>query len=884
MAYEIRVSPDEPHPTHHIQLTDRANRTIGIILCDDKGQPLKQFSKIPVETTAQKQTSGSSSYADYDYPYSPIVQDDLSGGRGSLDFERDSTKYFDSFRTKSGRANKAFAGPQETYVTGLRAGLQSMPGDANSGVTWREMTGDNRYIYKRIQHSAGFTVGLAWLLVRIKGAPANLTIAIHADSAGSVGSEVASVAVPYTRMADVLSEWINETLSQALTGGTYYWLVIHADAGDGSEKHWKVGVKNAVGSYTSSAFSATPGAATFDLYYHLTPAQTEKNCIPFEYLEQQYFVISGESGAPTLWMAGDRGAADANTGTLDRLVDATKSWTANMHAGKIVMVIDGPGKEEEQPWRQVVSNAGTYLVVDANWKIEHTTATVYVILGADVTEITGHGLTAPVTDVQVTTTGIVLFAQGDSVNIRRFREYNNAGAWTREFADDGTNKATFLDYKPQAKKIVKANNADAAGDVSIALADPVAWATAGHTFAAAIPIDSKHRKITGTIVYPDTGGTEALYVFKVDIPFVVPATGNPYPINLAEMRTVRSANNGRASLVHNVYLFFSMQQGLQRYYNGQIDAVGPDLGEGLPSNRRGPIVALQGYPGKYFAAIDAGASGYSSILDSDGWHERYRAPLGQRIKAMSFQVIPGAQVDRLWIYQGNDLLYVPFPSETANELEDAAYPYTPEFAVILSRMHAGIFDVQKIIKKIKLQTEGLEIDSTNGNRVCWFELDYRLNELEEWTPLNDAFTESPTQMVDLTKQLGIAGKRIQFRVRGYTTDCTKTPVLLAIIVGAVIRTDVKYMYPMQLRLVDHEPLLSGRADDPLTAAEKLKIIEDWADSSTDSMLMMRSVSTLFDDKVIFLNPPTTRQILYKGQDGNDFKKDVFICSASMQEA
>jgi hypothetical protein len=118
----VRVSPTEQRPTHHISLKDRSGKVIGLTLCDDKGDVIKNpagaFSKKPVDTTAMKQTSGGSSYNDYDYPYSPIVQDDLSGGRGNIDFERDTTKFYDSFRTRSGRENRAYAGPAETYTTG----------------------------------------------------------------------------------------------------------------------------------------------------------------------------------------------------------------------------------------------------------------------------------------------------------------------------------------------------------------------------------------------------------------------------------------------------------------------------------------------------------------------------------------------------------------------------------------------------------------------------------------------------------------------------------------------------------------------------------------------------------------------------------------------
>lgn len=882
----IRVSPTEARPTHHIALQDRSGRTVGLVLCDEKGQPIRSkdglFTKIPVDTTAQKQTSGSSSYNDYEYPYSPIVQDDTSGGRGNLDFERDTTKYFDSFRARSGRPNRVYAGPLETYATGVRTAEQYMPGS----VSWHKLTGTQRYLYRRFTASATFDIRLAWLLLRRKSTPSNLTIQLRSDSAGSVGNLLASATIAYTDTADTLMEWMVPNLTYSVASGTAYWLVVYASDTDNETAHWMIGMKNSTGStYYSASYSASPSAYTKDLYMRLTDANTNKTCIPYQYKEQQYFVISPETGSPKLYIAGDRGTADSNAGQLSKLIDATKTWTTNEFAGAVVKIIDGTGSTESTQYRTIVSNTATQLTVSPEWTITHDTTTEYVIYGAKLTEITGHGLTAPVTDVLVTTQGIILFAQGDSVNIRRMKEETSAGAWTRTYADDGTNKATYLDYKPQANKIVKANQRDGSGNTSIAIADPVAWATASHTFAAAQNVDSKYIRITGTAVYPDESGEEAVWVFKEDLPYIVPGTGNPYPLNLEEMKTVRSERNGRNPLLHNVYLYFTLGYGLERYYSGQVDDVGPNQGEGLPKGRRGPISYMVGYPGKFFIATDAGTAGYGSVLESGGWHERYRAPKGQRITAMAFQVVPGDVPDRLWIWQGNDLLYLPYPSDTVNELEDSNYLYAPEFAVTLARMHAGLFDVMKIVRRIKLQTDNLETNEVTGEPVCWFELDYRLNEESDWQTADDIFSTSPTQEIDFVNMLGLAGKRLQFRVRGYTTDNTKTPVLLAIIINAVIRTDVKYMYgPFDFRCMDMEPTLDGGQDELRHAREKAKIIEDWADSSSDSMLKIEALSELLHGKVVYMNTPQFRQIAYGDDESNPYKRSVYICRVSFQEA
>jgi len=893
----VNVSPTAVNPSHHFALRDRTGKMLGLTACNaTTGEPLGLYDKslyieIPAQTTAMKQTSGSSNYDIFDYPYSPIVQDDFSGGRASLDFERDSTKFYDSYRTLSGRANKAYAGPLEQYASGLRDGDQSMPGSVN----FVQMTDSNRIIYKRFQASAGYTAAKVWNVLRRKGTPGDLTIAIYSDSAGSIDTQLTSITVTYTRMADILSEWLNETISQALTNGVYYWLVLTASTGDNDKKNWLVAVNESVGStYAGSTFSSSPTAATFDLYFRLTQANETKTCIPFEYKEQQYFVISGTTGAPKIYMAGDRGTADSNSGQLNKLIDATKSWTTNEHAGVPVLVTDGTGKLEPQPWRTILSNDATSLTVDESYTIAHDTTTEYVILGTKMREITGHGLTAPVTSVLVSPTGVIYFCMGDSVTVRRLQAVTTAGVWkdfndaTCQADETATTKAVFIVYKPQAQKIVIGNNSDVSGNVSCSTSSNAtipAWGTA-LTWSTAVTVDSKYRRINSMIVHPDGGGNEAVWVFKTDMPFILPSSGNPYPVNIEEMRTVRSQNNGVNPMRNGVYLYFPMLQGLERYYGGQFDDMGPNLGEGLPTNRRGPIVAMQGYPGKFFIAVDAGNSGYSSILDSSGWHERYRAPLGQRIRAMTFQVIPGAGLDRLWIYQGNDLIYLPFPSDSTNELEDSNYEYTWEWSVELARMHAGMFDVQKIVKMIKLQTENLETDANTGQKICWIELDYKLNADDEWSTIEDPFTVSPTQEVDFTSIYGVAGKRLKFRIRVYSRDASKTAVFLAIIVSAVTRVDIKNQYgPFTFLLEDNGKVFGLREENrESSAAEQLQTIKDWGDASNESMLLLSSVSSMLDNKMIFMNVGTRRQIGFKSMDNNEFKGDAYLVSVTFQDA
>ncbi len=894
----VRVSPDELQPTHDVSLKDKNGKTVGLILCGGDGKHKASYSRTSVDRTALKTTSGNSQYSDMTYPYSPIVQDDWSGGRGNLDFERDGTKFFDSYRMRTSRTNKAFLGPQEQYTSGVRSRISNLP----QSVKFHKLIGTQRRVAYRFTADTTFTAALAWIITKRAGSPAVLRASVYSDNAGAVNAELSHIDIASTRLADVLSEWLNETISQTLTSPNAYWLILTASAADDSDNHWEVAVNNTPGNTKTSGDNdpATWATADFDLYFRLTDANSDKTCILVDYKEQQYAFISGAIGAPKIYMNGDRGAADSNAGNLNQLLDATKTWVTDEFIGCVVLITGGPGKDEAQPWRKITANGASNLAVDTDFLVTHTIDTEYVILAAskwrEIDAASHAGLTNPITEILVSTQGVIYCCMGDDVTVRRIRAYNDTGTW-RDF-DDAANcqanetagtKAAFIAYLPQNAKIVIGNNKDASNAVSIAFmsnASVPAWATP-LTWNTAKPVGSQYVKMTRLEVYPDDAGNEAVWIGKWDRPWICAGSGSaaPYPLALREMESVKSNRNFKASLVHNVYLYFPIGTGVEQYYNGQLTDMGPNLGEGLPEGRQGAIIMFAGYPGRFFAAVDAGTAGYSSLLmrDGNGWHEHYRAPLGQRITALWFQPIPGATPDRLWMYVGNDLIWLPFPSDTVNELEDSNYPYTHEGMLELSRMHAGMFDVQKIIKIIKLWSDRLE------DGVCWMEADYRLNDTESYRPLDKTFSENPQSTLDFTQtanettKYGLAGKRLQLRIRFYTTDRYKTPILLAVIIEAVMRISLKYNRPLTFRLRDNDRVLDRQTDDMPDSIEKLNQLDIWSDDRSDSMLLMRSRSRLYDGKLVFLNAIQVSQLRMKRPNKAN-SRDLYVCSTTVQDA
>lgn len=885
----IRTGPTEPRPTHHVKLTDRDGNSVGLILCNDKGEPAPMYNKQSIDRTALKTTSGGGGYADFNSPYSPIVQDDWSGGRGNLNFEADSTRYYDGKRVVTRHSNKAILGPQEHLTHGYKAMCYKQVNRYHKYITESESLnatygyrvgkiGTNTGVY----HTETMTIAKVWLRVRKTGSPGNITISFLEERVFPY-TLIAQATITAASVTDSLGDWYALAFAYGFTAG-FNQIGIYADlSGNTAMDYWEFGLAPSL----KTTILSSEGEVIAE------GATADDTCIYYEYKGQQYKVLSTAGAAPTVWMNGDRGAADSNAGQLTKLIDATKTWTVNAWAGCIVKIVQGTGKAESIQYRTISSNTATQLTVSSAWTIQHDTTTEYVILASDTwRELTGHGLTVPVTSV-LPVGDVVYFAQGDSVLMRTHREYNNAGTWTEsDWRAEGvaTNFATYLAYQPLANKIWRGQNSDATGIVSVSSATPTAYAT-DLTFAAVISIGYKYEFINGLEVYPNDSGTEALWVYKEELAYSVTTTATG--IKLDEMRHLRSRDNGKANLVHNVYSYFSLGNGLQRYYGGSIDSVGPNLDEGLPADRQGKIVQLLGYPGRVMAIIDGGASGYSSLLErsGSGWHEVYRAPLGEKLKAMALQVIPGTTIDRLWLYQGNISIWLPIASSGVDELNDSAYTYTCEGAIILSRMHSGMFDVQKLIRLIKIWADQLAWSEDDSTARIQINLDYRLDDDTAWTAITGTLIQSPMSTLDMVSVFGLAGKRIQLRIRLQSDDNTQTPILKAAIVEAVIRINVKYMYNLTFRVMDDEPTLTPREmdEDSITAAgmsamTKLAQIESWADADADSLIYMTSNSPLYNGKYVFINPPVTRQIALDPDSSKQWTGNAFICSTTAQEA
>jgi hypothetical protein len=244
--------------------------------------------------------------------------------------------------------------------------------------------------------------------------------------------------------------------------------------------------------------------------------------------------------------------------------------------------------------------------------------------------------------------------------------------------------------------------------------------------------------------------------------------------------------------------------------------------------------------------VDAGTTGYSSVLENTGgtsWHEIYRAPYGERIFCIGFQVIPGSSPDRLWIRQGSDMVWMPFPSDTFDPYQDAAYPFAHEGVLTFAGMYAGLMDAWKNWHAIKTHAENLVED------VTWLEADYRLDDEADWHVFPDKFEEIPIATVEFGSTFGASSKKLNLRIRFYSTDQTTSPKLLAVIVEAVTVTAPKYAFSFPVK-VSVKDLLGNPAElEPYKQVQKL---DEW--SGTARPLLFGSNNPLYDGLKVFLQP------------------------------
>jgi hypothetical protein len=248
-----------------------------------------------------------------------------------------------------------------------------------------------------------------------------------------------------------------------------------------------------------------------------------------------------------------------------------------------------------------------------------------------------------------------------------------------------------------------------------------------------------------------------------------------------------------------------------------------------------------------FVAVDAGASGTSSVLAFDGinYHEVFRAPeAGMRIRQVKWQHGTATERPKLWISCGSDIIYMTFPLNTFNPMRDPGIYYAPEGVLITSSFDMGAARLPKLYKDITAITKNL-------NGICKIAVDYQVDE----NIGSDAWIALGSHMLSPSDTLAIdEGKRysIRLRYRFQTNDALLPPIMKAGILEGVARTQVKYQWVLRIKTSSIQSTFSGVSDhnpDRLLSWLKEK-------AGNAEVLHLHSTLKAMDGKVVFAEPPS----------------------------
>ena len=883
MVDTVRSIPTETRITHDFSLIDHDGMELGLILCNSKGVPAQGGNPWSLRQSGAIRTSlqirqGDADYSDYQLPYTPYTQKNWSGGRGNEDHEKDTTRYFDANVLDTKLGDIILAG-KATTVPLLTTDTDYEP-IVNDSTMKHAATLNLRYATPYTPVASGVFNSISVLV-----APgAKTTVEVVDDNAGAPGTTIvaeAEVNVPALKLStsasgaafgeaqfglNALGRGVNVAnaldvvlvevpIIGSLVGSTTYWIVVTTTV---------IGYNTLVGSSVFDEDGAWASLyADHSLYFNISTVIQGK-VIYFEYKGALYAITHQDNGLQSkLFINGYRFTAAAGSTQNVIKVPATITLTLNELTGCVLQIIAGVGYTEAENYKKIASNtagAGAEITLQGGFLNTPDSTTDIVILGHDLwTEIETTGIDNGVYDY-VVANDIVYFCQGESYNIRRMREYNSAGTWTREFDDDGTNKASFMESLPShdgKMRIWKFNN-PVSGPPTAAYSAIKAWGTAldfitkptelAATTDYPIIVGDPRSKITNVLGY---GEPLIPYVLKEDeLGSINNGVYAKLPIN--ELAQVRSEVNGITAIQYGVYLFFNVLDGWERYYENRLDDVGPNRDEGLPAIRRGIVSSVVSYPGGMYLGIDAGATGYSSVLywNQIGYHEEYRAPYGERIRGLHVQTIPGSNVGRLWIGLSYSTVWIPV---TLNPRKQADYSYTGSGSLISSWFNGGFGEINKFWKSIQLYSEGLAAGQT-------ITMEYQTDVNETWYALPSAFTQLPMEEVLMSTDYSVYGKRWRYRITMTTNDETKTPRIKAMTIPAVTRLPANKSWSVIVladdAMVDHQGVKQS-----ISAKELMDQLQTWADSeSTPLPLTLRSPVSAFDNKRVFLEPPSVQPI------------------------
>lgn len=340
------------------------------------------------------------------------------------------------------------------------------------------------------------------------------------------------------------------------------------------------------------------------------------------------------------------------------------------------------------------------------------------------------------------------------------------------------------------------------------------------------------------------------------------------PLALGEMSGLLHPTNGRAHCVNGVYLYFNMFDRIQRYYNRQLEDIGPTRDNGLPAMLTGPVKKLISVPGAVIALVGSDNTFYKThsvlMYSGGGWHNLY-THYEEHCESFDvhYQTIPGRDAGELWISIGGDLLSINLA------LSPNAKDYKPagESWIVMPRIYMGLLDVDKFFKSIKASMQ-----STKYYSVGVINIEYKTNNVSTWTPVAGAFDVDGIKEQLISSAYDIAGKWIQLRVRLFMTSHEEQSVVIteeemggfpelnALILESLSRVPVKWAYTLVFRVKDRDIDLLGD-EQPDTVDSVDSQLSSWVASPLP--IRLYAFMTPYNDKWVYVEPSSLKLLRYQ---------------------
>ena len=391
----ISVGPTKRKPTHNFSLSD-GTTTLGLLNCTKQGilDSRAGWAQSPMPRTAMKLAQGAAKYEDFELPFTSIIQEDFSGGMLAENFEDDTTKFRDERHCDTTRGD-IICGPKPTSTALIAKNGDLEYSDVeylDYDVAWADTGNVIACPYTPAGNITVYAVDVVAPESPMQEYAQDdiLYAKIYSESAGEPDTLLAfgQVQVPGNGVYRIT---LNTSVN--LTGSTTYWIGVYLNMGNDYHVYVKRSETDIdIFRWVSDAWVRIE--EDYSLAFNLISTSSPAKINLFEHRRVLYALLSYDDGttAPKLYMNGYRGAvlsANANLTIINTAADLSEDDDGEELDldGKVLLLIEGPGSDEEQPWRIITSNTVTgtndTITVRQPWKTQPTTATGWVVLGTD---------------------------------------------------------------------------------------------------------------------------------------------------------------------------------------------------------------------------------------------------------------------------------------------------------------------------------------------------------------------------------------------------------------------------------------------------------------------------------------------------------------------